>query len=76
MPTIGLNNSVGFKALKNEDKDPTEYFPPIRVWGTVGFIAAMWITNLFTKEWGFGQSIKVSFYISAIFAFVLSLFSF
>lgn len=76
MPTIGLNNSIGFSVLKNEGKDPTTYFPPIRVWGTVGFIVAMWITNIFTKEWGFGQSIKVSFIISAIFAFILSLFSF
>ena len=76
MPTIGLNNSVGFNILKNEGKDPTTYFPPIRVWGTVGFIVAMWITNMFTKEWGMAQSIKVSFYISAVMAFVLSLFSF
>lgn len=76
MPTIGLNNSIGFNVLKNEGKDPTESFPPIRVWGTVGFIAAMWLTNFFTKEWGLGQSIKVSFILSAIFAFVLSLFSF
>lgn len=76
MPTIGLNNSIGFAVLKKEGKDPTTFFPPIRVWGTVGFIVAMWITNLFTKEWGFDQSIKVSFYISAIFAVVLSLFSF
>jgi len=76
MPTIGLNNSIGFTVLKNEGKDPTKYFPPIRVWGTVGFIVAMWITNLFTKDWGFGQSIKVSFFISAIMAVFLSLFSF
>ena len=76
MPTIGLNNSIGFTILKNEGKDPTKYFPPIRVWGTVGFIVAMWITNLFTKDWGFGQSIKVSFFISAIMALFLSLFSF
>jgi len=76
MPTLGLNNSIGFSVLKNEGKDPTKYFPPIRVWGTVGFIAAMWITNLFTKEWGLGMSIKVSFIISAIVAVGLSLFSF
>lgn len=76
MPTIGLNNSIGFTVLKNEGKDPSKYFPPIRVWGTVGFIVAMWITNLFTKDWGFGQSIKVSFFISAIMAVFLSLFSF
>jgi MFS transporter, NHS family, xanthosine permease len=76
MPTIGLNNSIGFNALKNEGKDPTQFFPPIRVWGTVGFIIAMWVTNIFTKDWGFGQSIKISFIISAIFAFILSIFSF
>ncbi len=76
MPTIGLNNSIGFKLLKDEGKDPTTFFPPIRVWGTVGFIAAMWITNVFTKEWGLGQSIKVSFIISATMAICLSLFSF
>lgn len=76
MPTIGLNNSIGFAVLKKEGKDPTTYFPPIRVWGTVGFIVAMWVTNFFTKDWGLGYSIKVSFVISAILAIVLSLFSF
>lgn len=76
MPTLGLNNSIGFSILKNEGKDPTKYFPPIRVWGTVGFIVAMWITNMFTKDWGLGMSIKVSFIISAIVAFGLSLFAF
>lgn len=75
MPTIGLTNSVGFNILKSEGKDPITYFPPIRVWGTVGFIVAMWITNVFTKDWGFGYSIKVSFIISAIFAIFLALFS-
>jgi nucleoside transporter len=76
MPTIGLNNAIGFEALKIEGKNPTRYFPPIRVWGTVGFIAAMWFTNWFTKEWGMDFSIKVSFIISATGAICLSLFSF
>lgn len=76
MPTIGLNNSIGFKILKNQGKDPVKDFPPIRVWGTVGFIAAMWLTNFFTKEWGLGISLKVSFIISAIGAFCLSAYSF
>lgn len=76
MPTLGLNNSIGFNILKSEGKDPTKDFPPIRVWGTVGFIVAMWITNFFTKDWGLGQSIKVSFIIAAVMAFVLSAFSF
>jgi len=76
MPTIGLNNAIGFETLKQEGKDPTKYFPPIRVWGTVGFIVAMWLTNFLTKNWGLGLSIKYSFIVSAVFAFGLSLFSF
>lgn len=76
MPTLGLNNSVGFRLLKSEGKDPVKDFPPIRVWGTVGFIVAMWVTNYFTKDWGLGQSIKVSFYIAAVMAVVLSLIAF
>ena len=75
MPTIGLTNSICFNVLKAEGKNPVTYFPPIRVWGTIGFIMAMWITNFFTKEWGLGQSIKVSFYIAATLAFALGLFS-
>jgi len=76
MPTLGLNNSIGFSLLKTKGLDPVKDFPPIRVWGTVGFIVAMWLTNFFTKEWGLGYSIKVSFVISAIGAFGLSLYSF
>jgi NHS family xanthosine MFS transporter len=75
MPTIGLNNSVAFRLLKDEGKDPTKYFPPIRVWGTVGFIMAMWVTNFFTKPWGLGYSIRVSFIIAAVSAFCLALYS-
>ncbi len=75
MPTIGLTNSICFNVLKAEGKEPVTYFPPIRVWGTIGFIVAMWVTNFFTKEWGLGYSIKVSFYIAAALAFVLGLFS-
>ena len=76
MPTIGLNNAIGFESLKRTGKDPIKYFPPIRVWGTIGFIVAMWFTNWFTKDWGFGYSIKVSFFISAVGAICLSLFTF
>ncbi len=75
MPTIGLTNSISFSVLKKNGQDPVADFPPIRVWGTVGFIVAMWVTNTFTKDWGFGFSIKVSFIISAILAFALGVFS-
>ena len=46
MPTIALSNSVAYNALKKGGLDVVKDFPPIRVWGTVGFIVAMWITNL------------------------------
>lgn len=45
MPTIGLNNSVAFNALTKSGLDTVKDFPPIRVWGTVGFIAAEWMVN-------------------------------
>lgn len=45
MPTISLSNSVAYNILKNNNYDVVKVFPPIRVWGTIGFIAAMWITN-------------------------------
>ena len=46
MPTIALSNSVAYNALKKSEFDVVKDFPPIRVWGTIGFIVAMWITNL------------------------------
>ena len=46
MPTIALNNAVSYKVLTEGGLDLVETFPPIRVWGTVGFIAAMWIVDL------------------------------
>jgi NHS family xanthosine MFS transporter len=46
MPTISLSNSISYTILKRENYDVVKVFPPIRVFGTIGFIAAMWTTNL------------------------------
>lgn len=46
MPTIALNNAVSYQVLTRSGLDLVQTFPPIRVWGTVGFIAAMWIVDL------------------------------
>lgn len=46
MPTISLSNSISYSLLKQSNSDLVKDFPPIRVWGTIGFIVAMWITNL------------------------------
>ena len=45
MPTIALSNAVAFKILENNGYDTVKDFPPIRVFGTVGFILAMLFVN-------------------------------
>lgn len=46
MPTIALSNSVAYNALNKAKLDTVKHFPPIRVWGTIGFICAMNIVGL------------------------------
>ncbi|MBO4434380.1 MAG: MFS transporter [Bacteroidales bacterium] len=45
MPTIAISNSVAYKCLENEGMDTVKDFPPIRVFGTIGFICAMLFVN-------------------------------
>ena len=46
MPTIALTNSVAFNALVKAGMDTVKDFPPIRVFGTVGFIVMEWTIDL------------------------------
>ncbi len=46
MPTLALSNSVCYNVLTRREFDVIRSFPPIRVWGTVGFIVAMWAVDL------------------------------
>lgn len=46
MPTIALSNSVAYSVLERSGFDTVRSFPSIRVWGTVGFIASMWVVDL------------------------------
>jgi NHS family xanthosine MFS transporter len=71
MPTIALANTVSYNALKKGGLDVVKHFPSIRVWGTVGFIAAMWTTNLSGNK-----ATEYQFYISAISAVILGVYSF
>ena len=50
MPTIALSNSVSYSCLAQAGLDPVTAFPPIRVFGTVGFIVAMWAVSLLHLE--------------------------
>ncbi len=71
MPTIALNNTVSYKVLEQQDLDVVKHFPPIRVWGTIGFIAAMWMVDFagVTKT-------AVQLYISAGASVLLGLYAF
>lgn len=71
MPTIALTNTIAYNALSKAKLDVVKAFPPIRVWGTVGFIAAMWFTNLTGNK-----ASENMFYISAVASLVLGLYSF
>ncbi|MEL1244629.1 nucleoside permease [Flavobacterium sp. DGU11] len=71
MPTISLSNSISYTALKLNNNDVVKDFPPIRVWGTIGFIVAMWITNLTDNK-----ATEFQFYIAAIAAIALAIYAF
>ena len=58
MPTIGLANSVAFNALERNGLDTVKDYPPIRVFGTVGFIAAELFINFVSID---GVSIQKSY---------------
>lgn len=71
MPTIALSNSISYTVLKNNGGDVVKDFPPIRVWGTIGFIAAMWTTNLTGSK-----ASEFQFYIAGTAAVALGLYAF
>src|SRR5262249_11884177 len=71
MPTISLSNSISYTILKRNNFDVVKVFPPIRVWGTIGFIAAMWTTNLSGSKANSNQ-----FLIGAVAAVLLGIYSF
>lgn len=91
MPTISLSNSLSYRILIDNQMDVVKVFPPIRVWGTVGFIAAMWLTNLISdpkSPWEegkvFGEQIASltghainanQFYIAGVFAVLLGIYA-
>jgi NHS family xanthosine MFS transporter len=71
MPTIALNSTVSYVILEKNGYNIVKDFPPIRVWGTIGFIAAMWIVDLF--GW---KASNMQLVFSGISALVLGLYVF
>lgn len=70
MPTIGLSNSVSYSALEKAGLDTVKHFPPIRVFGTVGFICAM----LFVNFTGY-QNTAAQLVTSGILSLILALYA-
>ena len=89
MPTIALSNSVAYSALINNNFDTIKTFPPIRTFGTIGFIVAMLFVNFagfengnftlnFSNLQGFVsfQNTYAQFFVSAFLGIVLFAYSF
>jgi len=71
MPTIALDNTISYCILERNNYDVVKTFPPIRVWGTIGFILATWITDGF--GWGINEN---QFYFAATASVLLGLYTF
>ena len=70
MPTIALSNSVAYSALDQAGLYTVKAFPPIRVFGTVGFIISMWIVDL-----GGMQSTSLQFGWSGLLSIVMAAYA-
>jgi NHS family xanthosine MFS transporter len=71
MPTLSLSITVAYSALKGDGLDVVKDYPPIRIWGTIGFIAALWAVSLTHNETSANQ-----FYIASAVALGLGIYSF
>ena len=71
MPTLALSITVAYTALKNKGKDIVTDYPPIRVFGTIGFIGALWTVSLLGFETSANQ-----FYVASAASLFLGLYSF
>ncbi len=71
MPTISLGITVSYSTIKNKGLDIVKDYPPIRVWGTVGFIVALWIINI--MKWG---ASPYQFYLASASALFLGIYAF
>ncbi|MGM9788523.1 MAG: MFS transporter [Candidatus Cryptobacteroides sp.] len=77
MPTIALSNSAAYSILEQNGYDTVKDFPPIRVFGTIGFIASMWIMNFCKTADGISfQNTYHQFIISGALGLALTLYCF
>ena len=70
MPTIGLANSVAFSGLTKAGLDTVKDFPPIRIFGTIGFICSMLLVDVTGFQYTYSQ-----FFVSAMFSIILCVYA-
>ena len=75
MPTIGLNNSVAFNALSKAGMDTVKDFPPIRIFGTIGFICAMLFVNFVGPEDAKLQTTYMQLFVSAGLSVIMAFYA-
>ena len=75
MPTIAISNSVAYTVLEKAGKNPVKDFPPIRVWGTVGFICSMWFVDLVHFRGAAMQETSVQYVVSGVLSILLAFYT-
>ncbi len=70
-PTIPLGYSLSFTSLREHNIEIKTVLPPIRMFGTIGFVVAMLLTDLLGVQFSYGQ-----FLVGAFFSFLLFIWSF
>ena len=70
MPTLTLSNSVSYTVLNQAGLDTVKAFPPIRVFGTVGFIVSMLLVDFTGFQNNYNQ-----FFTSAVWGGLLAIYS-
>lgn len=70
MPTLALSNSVAYTALDQSGLDTIKAFPPIRTFGTIGFICSMWLVDLLGFQHNYMQ-----FFACAAWGILLALYA-
>lgn len=70
MPTLALSNSVSYTVLNQAGLDTVKAFPPIRVFGTVGFIVSMLIVDFTGFQNNYNQ-----FFTSAVWGVIMAAYS-
>ena len=71
MPTIALAITVAYTSMKGKGLDIIKDYPPVRVWGTIGFIVALWVVSLSGLE-----TSSFQFYVAAAASFTLGIYAF